>query len=154
MSTNNQSPLQQLIASMQPPAQPQTAAPAPPPASIFVYSDDMLDATQTVTTLSNDGHPIVVGIELWDFATEKGAEAMQAWLKTQGVTTTIVKDWPLYPQTAGDRDVQSNQCPWLIDGKGAKENPADLIWNFTRMPYSMAARIAIQSFALDDAPQQ
>jgi hypothetical protein len=119
----------------------------------FTFQATYVDATQTVTMMSNQGQAMVSGIPPWYCATQAGAEALQAWLKVNGVTTTIQQGWPLFAQTSGNRATQSAQVPFLADGKGAVENAGELIWGFFNLPQAMAAQIALEAFTLDDAPQ-
>lgn len=104
----------------------------------------------TVTMQSNSGQPIISGVPAWYCATMAGAEALQSWLKTQGINTTIVEKWPLYQQTVGNLAVQSQQVPYLDDGKGAVENAGGLLFNWTNLPASIAEQIATEAFSLDD----
>jgi hypothetical protein len=100
--------------------------------------------------MSDQGAPLVSGVPPWYCATGAGALALQAWLKANGVTITIVQKWPLFQNVQNDRAVQSQQVPYLDDGKGAVENAGGLLWNWSNLPASIAAQIAVEAFTLDD----
>jgi hypothetical protein len=100
--------------------------------------------------MSDQGTPLISGVPAWYCATNAGALALQAWLKANGVTVTIVQKWPLFQNVQNNRAVQSQQVPYVDDGKGAVENAGGLLCNFDNLPQSIAAQIAIEAFTLDD----
>lgn len=114
----------------------------------------MLTKLDTLTINTAWGNKIIDPIPEWYCATDYGASSLQAWLKTKGITVTVVAKWPLFQnQAQSATDVQSAQVPWLDDGKGAVEEAGQLIYNFVNLPYSLAERTVLESFALDDTPQ-
>lgn len=113
----------------------------------FVFTPDMLNPG--VFVRDQFGF-IVSGVRDSYCATIGGATSLQEYLAAAGIQTTIVMDWPLWPQQGDGPFGQSTRVPWLVDGKGAKENAGLLLDNYRVLPYSLADATVKGSFKLDD----
>ncbi len=112
----------------------------------FVFTPDMLNPGAYI----RDAYGFFVsGVPDFYCATLKGATALQQHLKDNGISTTIVMDWPQRNWNTSYFS-PSSKVPWLDDGKGAVENAGQLLDNYRVLPYSLADRTVLGSFALDD----
>ncbi len=114
------------------------------PTATYTFADTDV-AAEIVTDPQGDA---VSSVPPWYCATMSGVLKLQSWLKTQGVSATILEDYPMKYWNTSYFGLA--KVPWLSDGKGAEENAGGLIWNFKVLPYSMAATIAVSAFTLDD----
>lgn len=128
------------------------APPVPPAIPVFTWDPSFEDDGVTI----NDTQPVPPQY----CASMAGALALQAYLLTQGIPTTITMAYPLYPQYgAYNWYNQSSKVPYLNglgQYAGAVENAGGLIYNFRPggLPYPLADYTCKRAFLLDSTAFQ